>query len=174
MRRDTIGLGRRGLCREVDRLAAAVLRLGAGDRQAERGGQGLAVAAAALGRGADDLVAQRLSPAEPRLRVLAGDERGVHPDRDDPSDASPLGTSASGKLSSLTTYRARSQPLTSSGPANPPGPSPHRDGARHSGLAPRSIARRSGRGPRTTITLRTAAVARPPSARTARSRRKPD
>src|SRR5262249_32377600 len=92
-----------------DRLAAAVLRLGAGDRQAGRGGQGLAVAAAALGRGADDLVAQRLSPAEPRLRVLAGDERGVHPDRDDPSDASPLGTSASGKLSTLTTYRARSE-----------------------------------------------------------------
>jgi hypothetical protein len=40
---------------------------------------------------------------------LAGDERGVHPDRDDPPDAAPLGTPAGGSLSRLATYRTRSQ-----------------------------------------------------------------
>src|SRR3954463_7971054 len=109
MRERALGVGRRGLCREVGRLAVAVLRLGVGDRQAERGDQRVAVAAAALGGRADDLVAQWLSPAQPGLRVLAGDQRSVHPDRDDSPDASPVGTLARGDLSKMATYRARSQ-----------------------------------------------------------------
>ncbi len=40
----------------------AMVRLGAGEREAQRGGQRLTIVAAAVGGGANDLVAERVPP----------------------------------------------------------------------------------------------------------------
>ena len=51
-------LGGRGLRGEADRVDVARVRLGVGDREAERHGEGLGAAAAAVGGGADVRLAE--------------------------------------------------------------------------------------------------------------------
>ena len=62
---------------------------------------GVLLFVAAISGGANDLVAERVPPAELRLRILTPDQRGADSDRPDPSDAPPLGTPDRGDLSKL-------------------------------------------------------------------------
>ena len=108
MRQCPLGVELRGIRSKLNKLAVGVLQWGVGNCEAERVDQRMEVAAATVGGRADDFVAQWLPPAEPGLRVLASNQRSVHPDRDDSPDASPTGTLTSDKLSKIATYRARS------------------------------------------------------------------
>src|SRR5262249_35914816 len=80
-----------GLRGEVDRVGPIGMRLGPGNREAERAGPGVGGAAAAVGGGADVRLAEPVPGVGARLRVPPRDERSPHPDCHDPFDAPPFG-----------------------------------------------------------------------------------